>query len=110
MSETSSAKQNLTINALLMDEKDNVVTCVSDIQQGENIVYRHADTICTLIAKENIPYCHKAALTDIPQGEDIIKYGESLGKTTVSVNRGAWVADHNLVSVPRDYASEMLKL
>ena len=110
MSETPSANQHLPINALLMDEKDNVVTCVRDIQAGENIVYRHADAIRTFIAKENIPYCHKAALTNIPQGESIIKYGESIGKTTTSINRSAWVADHNLVSVPRDYTSELLKL
>ncbi len=106
---TKEAKQ-LSINALLMDDKDNVVTCVRDINKGEDIIYRHGDVICSLVAQENIPYCHKAALTDITKGAEIIKYGESLGKTTANISRGSWVADHNLVSVPRDYASEMIKL
>lgn len=103
-------KENLSINALLMDSSDNVVTCVREVKQGESIVYKQGAKRCTLIAQENIPYCHKAAIADIALGGDIIKYGESLGKTTASINKGCWVAEHNLISVPRDYASEMIKL
>lgn len=110
MNELSLAEKQAKINALLMDAKDNVVTCVTDIVKGENIVYKNGTALCSLIATENIPYCHKAALYDLALGSDIIKYGESLGKTTASIKRGNWVADHNLVSVPRDYASEMIKL
>lgn len=103
-------KEKLSIDALLMDSSDNVVTCVREVKQGEIIVYKQGAKLCTLIAKENIPYCHKAALADIPIGSDIIKYGESLGKTTAKIGKGCWVAEHNLISIPRDYASEMLKL
>ena len=100
----------MTINALLMDEKDNVVTCVTEVAAGEDVTYRCGDKIRTVRAMEPIPYCHKVALTDIAQGEDIVKYGESLGVTTGAVKKGGWVAHHNLVSVPRDYESEMIKL
>lgn len=103
-------KENISINALLMDSSDNVVTCVREVKQGESIVYKQGDKLCTLIAKEDIPYCHKAALTDIALGSDIIKYGESLGKATANITKGCWVAEHNLISIPRDYASEMIKL
>lgn len=103
-------KENIIINALLMDSSDNVVTCVREVNQGESIIYKQGDELCTLIAQEDIPYCHKAALTDIALGADIVKYGESLGKATASINQGCWVAEHNLISVPRDYASEMIKL
>lgn len=103
-------KENISINALVMDSSDNVVTCVREVKQGESIIYKQGDELCTLIALEDIPYCHKAALTDIALGADIIKYGESLGKATASINKGCWVAEHNLISVPRDYASEMIKL
>ena len=103
-------KENISINALLMYSSDNVVTCVCEVKQGESIIYKQGDELCTLIAQEDIPYCHKAALTDIALGADIIKYGESLGKATASINKGCWAAEHNLISVPRDYASEMIKL
>ena len=100
----------MKINALLMNERDNVATCVADIAAGEDVVFRCGDDFVTLKALEPIAYCHKIALRDIAKGEDIIKYGESIGVTTADVKKGAWVAHHNLVSVPRDYESEMIKL
>lgn len=100
----------MEINALLMDPQDNVVTCVTEIAAGDTVVYRKGDELCTLVAEENIPYCHKIALTEIPQGGEVIKYGESLGKTSERIAQGHWVAHHNLFSVPRDYDSEMIKL
>ncbi len=100
----------MKINALLMNERDNVATCVADIAAGEDVVFRRGDDFVTVKALEPIAYCHKIALTDIAKGEDIIKYGESIGVTTTDVKKGAWVAHHNLVSVPRDYESEMINL
>ena len=32
------------INALMMEETDNVVTCVMEINQGDAVVYRKGDT------------------------------------------------------------------
>ena len=100
----------MKINALLMNERDNVATCVADIAAGEDVVFRRGDDFATLKALEPIAYCHKIALRDIAKGGDIIKYGESIGVTTADVKKGVWVAHHNLVSVPRDYESEMIKL
>ena len=33
----------MEINALLMDEKDNVVTCVTEVPAGQDLVYRKGD-------------------------------------------------------------------
>lgn len=98
----------MEINALLLNAKDNVVTCVADVPRGTEVVYRKGEELCTLLAEENIPYCHKIALVDVAKGEDIIKYGESIGKMTADVRKGHLVNHFNLVSVPRDYESEMV--
>lgn len=98
----------MEINALLMGLSDNVVTCIADIPKGETVTYRKGDTILSLTAQEDIPYCHKIALENIPAGGEIIKYDESLGKTSEAIAKGHWVAHHNLFSVPRDYDSEMV--
>ena len=90
----------MKVNALMMDDKDNVVTCVADIAAGETVVYKKNNEVCTITAKEDIPYCHKIALTDI---------GESLGRTSEAIPAGHWVSHNNLFSVPRDYDSEMIK-
>lgn len=98
----------MEINALLMGQTDNVVTCITEIAKGGTVCYRKGHAILTLTAEEDIPYCHKIALTDIPEGGEIIKYDEPLGKTNAFVGKGHWVAHHNLFSVPRDYDSEMV--
>ena len=98
----------MEINALLMDPTDNVVTCVNEVSAGQQVVYRKGEEILTLTALEDIPYCHKIALTDIPEGGEVIKYGESLGKTSAHIPAGHWVSHNNLFSVPRDYDSEMV--
>lgn len=100
----------MEINALLMDPTDNVVTCVSEVYAGQQVVYRRGPELVTLTALEDIPYCHKVALVDIPKGGEVIKYGESLGRTSEAISAGHWVAHHNLFSVPRDYDSEMVKI
>lgn len=110
MQALTKAAESLAINALLMDSRDNVVTCVRDIKKGEAIVYQQEGSLYSLIATENIPYCHKAALKNLLKNSKIIKYGEMLGKTTQDICRGGWVNEHNLISVPRDYASEMVAL
>ena len=100
----------MNINALLMDDKDNVVTCVADVAKGEQVVYRKQGELLSLTAEEDIPYCHKVALVDIAKGAEVIKYGESLGQTSEDIPAGHWVSHNNLFSVPRDYDSEMLPL
>ncbi len=97
----------MEINALLMGLGDNVVTCIADIPKGGTVTYRKGESVCSLTAEEDIPYCYKIALEDIPEGGEVIKYNESLGKTSEAVAKGHWVSHHNLFSVPRDYDSEM---
>lgn len=99
----------MEIKALLMGTSDNVVTCITDVKAGETVAYRKGDNVLSVEAAEDIPYCHKIALTDIAEGADIIKYDESIGKTSRSIRLGCLVDHTNLFSVPRDYDSEMVK-
>ena len=98
----------MDINALLMDEMDNVATCVAEVLKGGQAVYRKGGEVLAVTALEDIPYCHKIALEDIVQGQDVLKYGEMIGRATVSIARGGWVSHDNIVSVPRDYEQEMV--
>ena len=100
----------MKINALMIDETDNVVTCVDEVSKGSGVFYRKGDDILSVTAIEDIPYCHKVALKDFAEGEDVIKYGESLGKTNCAVKKGGWLYDKNMHSVPRDYDSELVDI
>ena len=99
----------MTINALLMDPRDNVVTCVREVPKGETVAYRDGDDIKTIEAKETIPYCHKIALVDIDEGGQVLKYGELIGEADTRIAAGHWVSHENIHSVPRDYDSELVK-
>ena len=93
----------MNINALLMDQRDNVVTCVAAVSKGSQIVYQKNGELCTLTAQDDIPYCHKAALEDLPQGTQVLKYGEMIGQTTTPIAKGCWVSHENIIRVSRDY-------
>ena len=98
----------MKVNALIMDEIDNVVTCVTEVAKGEAIVYQNGSEFLTLCAEEDIPYCHKIALKDFAEGDAVIKYGELIGKTNCSVAKGHLINHENIYSVPRDYDSELV--
>lgn len=98
----------MRIDALLMDGKDNVVTCVRDVRAGECVHYRSGENMVEITAKEDIPFAHKIALTDLEQGAEVKKYGELIGKTTAPVAAGCKVDHNNIYSVPRDYDSELI--
>ncbi len=99
----------MMINAILIDPKDNVVTCVREAAKGETVAYRDGDEVKTIVAKEDIPYCHKIALVDFAKGDEIYKYGELIGTADVDIPAGHWVYHENISSVPRDYDSELVE-
>lgn len=96
------------ISALMMEAADNVVTCVAEIKKGETVVYRFDGEYRTVTAQEDIPYCHKIALVPFGEGDEVVKYGETIGKATRAIGEGCLVDHMNIVSIPRDYESEMV--
>ncbi len=94
--------------AILLDPRDNVATCTSEAEAGEQI-HCHGGAEASVTACMRIPIWHKVALRPIGKGETVYKYGEMIGEATEDIPRGGWVSHQNLRSVPRDYASEYLK-
>ena len=82
--------------ALIMHPTDNVATAVEEIQDGEEVAIPVVGTALTLRAIEAIPFGFKIALQEIPQGQIIRKYGETIGKANQPIAKGALVHIHNL--------------
>jgi altronate hydrolase len=80
-------------NVIIINSKDNVAIALEKIGEGEAVRLPDGNT---MIALAIIPYSHKVALTDIRSGENIIKYGEMIGKATETIRKGQWVHTHNL--------------
>lgn len=81
--------------AVLVSDKDNVVTAVSDLKRGEDAIYRAGSETRQIKVGETIPYGHKIAITKIARGSDIIKYGEIIGRAKSDIQPGQWVHTHN---------------
>ena len=76
-----------------INEKDNVAVAIRDIPAGTRL----SDGIVTC---EKIPQAHKIALTDIPEGEEVIRYGVVLGTMRINMPRGGWINESNLIIAP----------
>lgn len=80
--------------ALHMTAEDNVVTAIDDLEAGTEIPYDGN----TVELVEDVPFGHKIALIAFESGDTVVKYGESIGQLTDSVEPGEWVHTHNCES------------
>lgn len=87
------------IDAIAIRENDNVATALRDLAVGEKIVVGVADDTRSVQVRQAIPFGHKFALTDIPAGTDILKYGEVMGRATQEIPVGAHAHIHNIESL-----------
>jgi len=83
----------------VVEKEDNVGTAaVEAIEAGEDVGTEGRVTDVTVTANADIPYGHKVALYDIPKGEQVIKYGLSIGTASQDIQPGDYVHIHNVES------------
>ncbi len=76
-------------SVIRIKEADNVAVAVHDLPAG-------AQVLPGLIALDPIPQAHKIALTDIPAGGEIVRYGVVLGYAKSDIPAGSWINEHML--------------
>lgn len=86
--------------ALYMNKKDNVATLLSEAAAGDIVMVKASDgsIVCVIRANGDIVRGHKIALKNIADGDNIVKYGFSIGKANGDIIAGDYVHTHNLVS------------
>lgn len=82
----------------LIMEKDNVAVALANIQKGEAISINGKNVQVT----QEIPTGHKVALASIKKGEDIMKYGFSIGRAKEDIMPGDHVHTHNVKTALHD--------
>jgi hypothetical protein len=78
------------LNAVLIDPRDNVVTALRAIEEGELVTWPGGHVRATAA----ISVGHKLAITAIAEGATVIKYGHSIGVASVAIEAGAHVHSH----------------
>ncbi len=86
---------------LQIHPSDNTVVALEDIPAGETIQVNG----CELTVVEDVRFGHKIAIAPIVAGEQVTKYGASIGLATQPIAAGEHVHTHNLVSVRGSAAS-----
>ena len=84
---------------LVHNKADNVgVVVVEGVTAGQELfgVQLEDDSDFRTIANRDTPIGHKVALGDLPDGADVIKYGEVVGWLVAPVRRGDHVHTHNM--------------
>jgi altronate dehydratase small subunit len=85
----------LAIRYLLMNAKDNVALLLEATEANEMLELPSNP----IRIQEQIPLGHKIALTDIKQGEYIIKYGEYIARAKEEIKAGCHVHVHNVEDI-----------
>jgi len=84
---------------LVHDKSDNVgVVVVENLKAGDEMlcVVTEDNSDFKLKARHDVPIGHKVALSDLAEGDTVIKYGEDIGRVISPIARGEHVHVHNL--------------
>jgi len=87
------------MRALLTDPKDNVAIVIQAVKPGDVLEIGPG---CMLKAEEEIPMGHKIALTDIPAGTMVMKFGVPIGRATADIAMGTYAHIHNIEDITEE--------
>jgi len=81
-----------------LNPKDNVAIVLREVAPCESLQFGDG----SVTALDRIPYGHKIARRDIPEGALILKYGMPVGRAKSDIPGGRHVHVHNVVSIYMD--------
>ena len=89
----------MAIEAFIIDARDNVATLfIHNGDRGSKIRVQADGKPLEIELKDNVPFAHKFAIHRIRKGEQVIKYGYSIGTATEDIEPGQHVHVHNTES------------
>lgn len=82
----------MNVTCLKINDADNVAVAIFPLKAGACVeIDGQSIMLCT-----DVPAGHKFTLKDFSKGEQVIKYGYSIGHTTVDVPQGTWVSEREI--------------
>lgn len=79
---------------IVISDRDNVATALDPLSPGETIDANGRQ----IVVRESIAGGHKVALSPIPRGGPVVKYGSPIGTATADIEAGSHVHTHNVAS------------
>ena len=88
-----------TLRAIRLHPRDNVATALTDVPAGA-AVWLESETAPVEVTQD-IAFGHKFALGVIHRGENVYKYGVTIGVATGDIHPGEHIHLHNLRSLQK---------
>ena len=85
----------MSARAIVLHAEDNVATALADVSAGDSV---NLGSGWELKVTENVPFGHKLAVTFIPTGGKVVKYGECIGLASRDIAAGGYVHVDNVES------------
>lgn len=85
--------------AIVVNEKDNVATLIADVSKGDVVHVRVGKHDEPIKVTQDIKFGHKFAIKPIAAKENVIKYGEVIGRATAPIGVGEHAHIHNVESL-----------
>lgn len=85
--------------ALVINSNDNVATAIAELKPGVVVSVLVGSERLQVEIRQAICFGHKFTIQPIEKGSDVIKYGESIGRSTVRIDAGQHVHTHNIESM-----------
>ena len=82
--------------AIILNDKDNVATALTELAAGEVIQMEMNGRSLSVTLLDTIPFGHKFGLTRIQSDSPVTKYGEKIGEATADIQPGQHVHVHNV--------------
>jgi len=86
------------MEAVVLSPKDNVATALTDLKAGDTLRLEIGGEFRAVKLTNDVPFGHKFSLSKIEPNSPVIKYGEVIGTSTVTIEPGDYVHIHNVVS------------
>lgn len=86
-------------DAIVIKEEDNVATALRDLAASETVSVGVGERTVSVTLAGSVEFGHKFAIRSIEAGENILKYGEIIGRATVDIAAGVHAHVHNIESL-----------
>lgn len=83
------------VKGIQLDGHDNVATVIRAVHSGDHVYWEDSRGKASIVAMTDVPRFHKIAVTDIPRGSPVIKYGHRIGVATTEIKSGCHVHIQN---------------
>ena len=84
--------------AVVITTNDSIATATTNLKAGEIVKMFFGEEVLEIEVIKDIPFGHKFAIKNINLGDQILKYGESIGSAICNISIGDHVHVHNVQS------------